>query len=94
MEYLEKENTSQASMGWEEWGVGELVSVQLSLIDFKWLNGSQMHWLKSVILATQLAQIGRMPVWGQSRQKACETPSQQLGTVVSTWQHSYTGKHK
>jgi hypothetical protein len=52
-----------------------------------------MWWLKFVILATKKVEIWKITVWGQPRQKACETPSQPI-TVCSSVIPSYVGKHR
>jgi hypothetical protein len=42
-----------------------------------------------VILATQEAEIGRIMVQGQPRQKSCETPFPRLGVVACVCHPSY-----
>jgi hypothetical protein len=56
-------------------------------------NVGQVQCLQPIILATWEAEIGRIIVGGQPRQKVNETPSQ-LGTVVHTCHPSHIGKHK
>jgi hypothetical protein len=53
----------------------------------------QVQWLKPVILASQEAEIRRIKIRGQPRQKHETSLNQWLGTVVHTCYPGYTVKH-